>query len=138
MRAEWNTSAGPYSPLLPARGCPLLERLIWRVYLIRMASLVSRLARPLISPLFADLRGLPPILLQAGGSDLLLSDARSFAGRARAAGGDATLEVYEEMRHVWQIFVPYLPEARQAVASIDRFVRVHSRSPEAAAHLGRR
>lgn len=92
---------------------------------------------PLISPLFAELGGLPPILVQAGGSELLLTDARSFTERARAAGSDITLEVYPGMWHVWQIFVPYLPEARKAVASIARFVSARSHSSKAMAEVGR-
>lgn len=94
-------------------------------------------AEPLLSPLFADLRGLPPILLQAGGDELLLTDAHAFTERARAAGVDVTLEVYPGMWHVWQIFVPYLPEARKAVASIARFVRMRSRRPSSMAGIGR-
>lgn len=81
---------------------------------------------PLLSPLFASLEGLPPILIQAGGDELLLPDAELFAGRARRAGVEVTLQIYPRMWHVWQIFVPYLPEARRAVRAIADFVCVHA------------
>lgn len=93
---------------------------------------------PLLSPLFGDLGGLPPILLQAGGDELLLTDARAFAARAREAGVDVALEVYPGMWHVWQIFIPYLPEARRAVASIVRFVDTRLQARKPMTGIGRR
>ena len=78
---------------------------------------------PLISPLFADLAGLPPLLLQVGTDEIILDDSTRFADRARAAGVDVTLEVWDEMFHVFQVAGPVIPEARQAVASIVRFVQ---------------
>ncbi len=78
---------------------------------------------PFISPLLGDLRDLPPLLIQAGGGELLLSDATRFAEKARQAGLNVTLEVYPGMWHVWQSFAPYLPEARQALESIAKFVQ---------------
>ncbi|MBI1731245.1 MAG: alpha/beta hydrolase [Gammaproteobacteria bacterium] len=77
---------------------------------------------PLVSPLFGDLRGLPPLLLQAGDAEILLSDATRFAELARAAGVEANLEVYPHMPHVFQGFAPFLPEAVQAIARIGGFV----------------
>ncbi len=77
---------------------------------------------PYISPFYGDLRGLPPLLIQAGGDELLLSDATSFAEKARQAGVEVNLEVYQGMWHVWQIYAPYLPEAAQALASVGRFI----------------
>src|SRR5688572_16029952 len=78
---------------------------------------------PLISPLFADLRSLPPLLIQVGTDEVLLDDARALAGRARAAGVDVTLEEWPAMIHVWHWFLPMLEEAEQAVAGIGTFVR---------------
>jgi len=78
---------------------------------------------PLASPLFADLRGLPPLLIHVGSDEVLLDDAVQLAERARAAGVDATLEVYERMIHVWHWFLPMLEEAETAVEAIGRFVR---------------
>ena len=78
---------------------------------------------PLASPLFADLNGLPPILIQVGSDESLLSDAQSFAERAKAAGVNVTLEVWEGMQHEWQFATNYLPESRQAVARIGEFIQ---------------
>ncbi len=90
----------------------------------RQAYLDGKDARnPLISPLYADLRGLPPLLIQVGGDEILLSDAEKFAVAARQAGVDARLHVYPGMWHVWQTAVPYLPEARKAIHEIGLFVR---------------
>lgn len=76
---------------------------------------------PLASPIYADLHGLPPILLQVGTEDILLDDARRLALRAREAGVSVELEIWPNMIHVWQTFGRRLPEARQARAHIARF-----------------
>jgi epsilon-lactone hydrolase len=78
---------------------------------------------PLASPIHADLRGLPPLLVQVGSIETLLDDARALAQRAQAAGVEVTLEVWEDMPHVWHHFAPMLPEAQQAIARIGEFVR---------------
>jgi monoterpene epsilon-lactone hydrolase len=78
---------------------------------------------PLASPLFADLRGLPPILIHVGSEEVLLDDAARLADRARAAGVDATIEVWEPMIHVWHWFLPWLDEAQAAVEKIGAFLR---------------
>jgi acetyl esterase/lipase len=79
-------------------------------------------ATPLASPLYADLRGLPPLLIQAGSAEMLLDDARRLAAAAQAAGVDTTLEVYDDMIHVWHFFYRIAPGARQAVDHIADFV----------------
>jgi phosphinothricin tripeptide acetyl hydrolase len=81
---------------------------------------------PLASPLFADLRGLPPLLIHVGSDEVLLDDAVQLAERAKAAGVDATLEVYDRMIHVWHWFLPMLDEAQDAVEAVGRFVRRHA------------
>lgn len=78
---------------------------------------------PLAAPLYADLRGLPPLLIQVGTAETLLDDARRITERARAAGVDVTLEEWEDMIHVWQIFAPMVPEGMQAINRIAEFVR---------------
>jgi acetyl esterase/lipase len=78
---------------------------------------------PLASPLFADLHALPPILLHVGTAETLLDDSTRFAARARAAGVDVSLEVWEEMIHVWHTFSPLLPEADRAIAGIGGYLR---------------
>lgn len=77
---------------------------------------------PTASPLFADLAGLPPLLVQVGGAEILLDDATRFAERARAAGVDVTLEVWDDMIHVWPVFADMLPEGREAIARIGAYV----------------
>jgi len=79
--------------------------------------------QPLISPLYGDLRGLPPLLVQAGGAERLRDDAIRFAEKARQAGVDVTLTIYPHMWHVWQIFTPYLPEANRALREAGLFTR---------------
>ena len=73
-------------------------------------------------PLFADLAGLPPLLVQVGSSELLFDDATRFAERAQAAGVDVTLEIWDDVFHVWQAFADLLPEARDAIAHIGTYV----------------
>jgi monoterpene epsilon-lactone hydrolase len=80
---------------------------------------------PLVSPLYADLTGLPPLLIQVGNRETVLSDSTLFADSARAAGVDVDLQVWDGMIHVFQMFGKELPEARQAVASIAEFLRQH-------------
>ena len=81
---------------------------------------------PLASPLFADLRGLPPLLIHVGSDEVLLDDAVQLADRAKAAGVDATLEVWDRMVHVWHWFLPMLDEAQSAVDGIGRFIRTRA------------
>jgi len=75
---------------------------------------------PLISPLYADLSDLPPLLIQVGTDEILLDDATRCADKARQAGMDVTLEIWDEMFHVFQL-IPFLPEAKQAVGHIAEF-----------------
>ena len=77
---------------------------------------------PTASPLFADLRGLPPVLVQVGSNELLLDDSTRFVERAREAGVDVTLEIWDDVFHVWQAFADLLPEARDAIAHIGTYV----------------
>lgn len=85
-----------------------------------------RLNEPLISPLFGGLEGLPPLLVQVGDAETLLDDSVRFVDRARKAGVDATLEVWERMPHVWHAFAPVLAESNAAIESLGRFLRDHS------------
>jgi epsilon-lactone hydrolase len=73
---------------------------------------------PNASPLYADLRGLPPILIHVGDAEVILDDSTRFAARAKDAGVDVTLEIWDEMPHVWHAFAGLLPEADQAVAGL--------------------
>ena len=78
---------------------------------------------PYAAPLHADLTGLPPLLIQVGTHETLLDDSVRFAEKAEAAGIDVTLEVEDEMVHVWQLFSSFLPEGRAAIERIGEFVR---------------
>jgi epsilon-lactone hydrolase len=78
---------------------------------------------PLVSPLFADLRNLPPLLVHVGSEEVLLDDAIGLGARARAAGVDVKVEEWPEMVHVWHWFLPILDEAEKAIAGIGDFVR---------------
>lgn len=80
---------------------------------------------PLISPLYADLRGLPPLLIQAADDHILLSDATRLAQQAKEAGVPVTLEVWQGMWHVFHRHAPHLPEARSAIGAIGAFARRH-------------
>jgi len=84
---------------------------------------------PLASPLFADLRGLPPLLIHVGSDEVLLDDAIGLAERAKAAGVDATLEQWDRMIHVWHWFLHLLDEAQAAIDSIGAFVRTRTTAP---------
>jgi epsilon-lactone hydrolase len=81
---------------------------------------------PLAAPLYADLAGLPPLLIQVGTSETLLDDASRLAERAKKAGVNVTYEPWENMIHVWQLFAPMLDEGQQAIEKIGAFVRKHA------------
>jgi epsilon-lactone hydrolase len=78
---------------------------------------------PLASPLFADLGGLPPLLVQVGDDEVLLDDSVQLVDRAKKAGVDATLDVWPKMVHVWHWFFPMLDEGQAAIDKIGEFVR---------------
>jgi epsilon-lactone hydrolase len=84
---------------------------------------------PLASPIRGDLSGLPPLLVQVGDRETVLDDARILAERAKAAGVEATLEVWDGMIHVFQLYTGELPEAQDAVRRIGRFLRRHLDRP---------
>jgi acetyl esterase/lipase len=77
---------------------------------------------PHLSPLYANLRGLPPLLIQIGTSEILRSGAEELALRAKQAGVPTTLETWPGMWHFWHLFVPFLPEAHQALQRIEHFL----------------
>lgn len=81
---------------------------------------------PLASPLYADLGGLPPLLIQVGSAEILLDDSTRLAQKAKEAGVDATLEVWDDMVHAWHMFAYMLPEAQQAIERIGDFIRQHT------------
>lgn len=77
---------------------------------------------PLVSPVHADFRGLPPMLIHVGDAEILLDDATRVAERAKAAGVKVDLEVWDDMPHVWHVFAKILPEGQHAIDKIGKFV----------------
>ncbi|HEY6395089.1 MAG TPA: alpha/beta hydrolase [Candidatus Binataceae bacterium] len=82
---------------------------------------------PLAAPLYADLAGLPPLLIQVGTAETLLDDSTRLAERAHQAGVRVTYEPYQKMIHVFQLFAPILDEGKQAIDKIGEFVRANTR-----------
>ena len=80
---------------------------------------------PDISPIFADLRGLPPMLIQVGSHEILLDDAVRLAANAAAHDVDVRLEVGAELPHVFQAFAAVLDEGKAALSSAGNFLRTH-------------
>ena len=77
---------------------------------------------PYISPMFGDYTGFPPMLLQVGSIEMLLSDSISVAEKAKEAGVSVKLTVYEGMFHIFQMAMKLLPESRDAWVEIGKFL----------------
>jgi acetyl esterase/lipase len=82
-------------------------------------------ALPLISPVFADLSGLPPLTIQAGSHEVLLDDALRLAGQAATADVEVTLDITPGVPHVFQAYAPMLDEAAAALDRAGQFVSAH-------------
>jgi acetyl esterase/lipase len=80
---------------------------------------------PWISPLYGDLRGLPPVLIYVGENEVLLDDSTRFAEKAKNSGVDITLKVWEGMFHCFPACAPLFPEAKQAMDEICSFIKTH-------------
>ncbi len=85
----------------------------------------ENLEDPLISPVFANVAGLPPTLVQVGDDEILLSDSTRIAEKMKAAGVEVELQIFPEMWHVFQLFVGKMPESRVAVDKIGDFIKAH-------------
>jgi len=79
-------------------------------------------SNPVVSPVFGDLSNLPPILVQVSEAEMLLDDSRRYVNKARAAGSPVRLQSWPGLLHVWQIFNPDVPEARDAMRRIGEFI----------------
>lgn len=99
----------------------------------RAYAAAAPLEHPLISPLYADLRGLPPLLIQVGTAEILLDDATRLAAAAREAGVAVTLQVWEGLFHVFQM-APFLPETREALANVATFLAARREHTVRAGH----
>jgi acetyl esterase/lipase len=80
---------------------------------------------PRVSPLYAELNGLPPILIQVGSAETLLEDATRFAAAAGAADVSVTLEIWPHMIHAWPMWNAHLKSGRSALAHAGAFMRAH-------------
>ena len=80
---------------------------------------------PFISPVYADLHGLPPLYIMAGTAEILHDDAVRLAERAAKAGVDVTLDIWEDMIHGFPVFAKVAPESREAIEKIGEFIRKH-------------
>ena len=78
---------------------------------------------PLVSPVFANVAGLPPMLIQVGDDEILLSDSTRLAQKLEAEGIEVQLEIWPHMWHVFQMFIRKMPESRAAVVKIAEYVR---------------
>ena len=109
---------------------PLFKSLtrIPRTVLLWGGCLVNRVrpCDPVVSPVFGDLSALPPLLIHASEAEMLRDDSRRYANKAIAAGSPVTLQTWNHMVHVWQIYHPELPEGRQAMEEIGKFLRARS------------
>lgn len=79
---------------------------------------------PLLSPLFGNFHGFPPMLIQVGGDEMLLSDSVSVAQKAKEQGVKVHLSIYEGMFHVFQMALQLLPESRKAWNEVGHFLRI--------------
>ena len=80
---------------------------------------------PRVSPLFADLRNFPPVLIQVGSEETLLDDATRLAAEAGAADVAVTLEIWPQMIHAWPLWNAHLEDGRRAIANAGAFIRAH-------------
>ena len=85
----------------------------------------NNIRNPLVSPVYADLSGLPPLYIQVGEDEILLSDSTRIADKVRAAGGNAEIEIWPGMWHVFQAFHPELPESKLARKKMAQFLTNH-------------
>lgn len=103
-----------------------VDPMIAKPYLIELAAsyLNGKDPRtPLASPLYADLRGLPPMLIQVGSAETLLDDAVRLAGATGAADVRVRLEVWPDMIHAWPLFYQQVAAGRRALAEAGAFIR---------------
>jgi acetyl esterase/lipase len=104
-----------------------IDPLIHRAYLVELADAyapppIDR-RDPLISPLFADLAGFPPLLIQVGSAETLLADATRLAAAAGSADVEVRLEIWPHMIHAWPVWNAKLEDGRRALESAGQFIR---------------
>lgn len=88
------------------------------------------LRNPLVSPLYADFDGFPPLFIQVDADEILSDDAKRLANKAKAAGVDTTLIVWNGLWHVWHALGGLIPESKKAFEEIERFLNTHESEVE--------
>jgi epsilon-lactone hydrolase len=107
-----------------------VDPLIQKPYLTELAAAYLKgqdPRMPMVSPIHADLHGLPPMLIQVGSDETLLDDAVRLAGVAGAAEVRTTLQIWPQMIHAWHLFYAQLADGRRALAEVGAFLRAHLR-----------
>jgi monoterpene epsilon-lactone hydrolase len=103
-----------------------IDPMIGKEYILELASwYLGGIAprTPLAAPLHADLRGLPPLLIQVGSSETLLDDSVQIAARLGASDVRVSLEIWPQMIHAWPLFHQQLADGRRAIAAAGSFIR---------------
>ena len=116
---------------------PEVEPLLSRRWIDKTARLycgAESRSNPLISPIHADLSGLPPMLIQVGSQEILMNDAGRLADAANRDGIDVRLDIFNSLWHVFQIHAGQLDRATKAVDEAGEFIRLHQEIEEEAAH----
>ncbi len=116
------TGSGPSRQANDGR-CAMFRGVGMEWVVLGYAGSESELRNPLVSPLFADLAGLPPLLIHAGADETLLDDSTRLAERARAAGVDVSLKIWPSVPHVWQLFHHVIPEGGRSIAEAVEFLK---------------
>ncbi|HJQ59851.1 MAG TPA: alpha/beta hydrolase [Vineibacter sp.] len=122
-------SSGMDSPVAKAAGEDALVKLDGLMGFARAYLGDSPATNPLASPVFADLRGLPPMLIQASRAEALVSDAERLAVAALNAKVDVTLELTDGVPHVWHWFWPRLDLARDSIKRVGDYLERHWTAP---------
>jgi monoterpene epsilon-lactone hydrolase len=104
---------------------PLVSYETSMAHALRYVGANGDLKHPLASPLYADLHGLPPSLIMVGTHETLFDDSTRIAAKARAAGVNVELDIWEGMIHIWPFFADVLPEGAMAIDKIGQFVKAH-------------
>ena len=93
-------------------------------------------SNPLVSPIRANLRGFPPIYIQAGRAEILYESIAAFADRARSGGADVVLESWEDMNHDFQMFGTYVPQSAEALRRLGEVIETRVREGRKAKAVG--
>src|SRR6185436_3380656 len=79
---------------------------------------------PLASPLYGNLEGLPPLLIQVGSRELFLDEIERFSAKAFESKVSVELQIFDEMIHTWQLFSSQIPEGQKAIEEIGKFTKL--------------